>query len=80
MSSVYLGEAKADPGPWQLITQIFPSSPTIQKLQKLTTPSTDLKMRGKLGVSPRLVTVNDCDAKLKSDGTIAAITEKETHF
>ncbi|XP_035132191.2 sodium- and chloride-dependent GABA transporter 3 isoform X2 [Callithrix jacchus] len=51
-----------------------------EKLQTLTTPSTDLKMRGKLGVSPRMVTVNDCDAKLKSDGTIAAITEKETHF
>lgn len=43
-------------------------------------PSADLKMRGKLGAGPRTVTVNDCDAKLKGDGTIAAITEKETHF
>ncbi|XP_069906108.1 sodium- and chloride-dependent GABA transporter 3 isoform X2 [Oryctolagus cuniculus] len=54
-----------------------------EKLRKLTVPSPDLKMRGKLGSSPRTVTVNDCDAKLKSDGSIgsiAAITEKETHF
>lgn len=43
-------------------------------------PSADLKMRGKLGSSPRMVTVNDCEAKLKGDGVIAAITEKETHF
>ncbi|KAF5917232.1 hypothetical protein HPG69_000001 [Diceros bicornis minor] len=51
-----------------------------QKFRKLTTPSADLKMRGKLGAGPRTVTVNDCEAKLKGDGTIAAITEKETYF
>ncbi|XP_032697393.1 sodium- and chloride-dependent GABA transporter 3 [Lontra canadensis] len=51
-----------------------------EKFRKLTIPSADLKMRGKLGAGPRTVTVNDCDAKLKGDGTIAAITEKETHF
>lgn len=51
-----------------------------EKLQKLTVPSADLKMRGKLGASPRTVTVNDCEAKVKGDGTISAITEKETHF
>lgn len=55
----------------------------IQKLQKLTVPSADLKMRGKLGSGPRTVMVNDCDAKLKGDGSIGSITtitEKETHF
>ncbi|ERE66928.1 sodium- and chloride-dependent GABA transporter 3-like protein [Cricetulus griseus] len=51
-----------------------------EKLKKLTVPSADLKMRGKLGASPRTVTVNDCEAKVKGDGTISAITEKETHF
>jgi len=51
-----------------------------EKFRKLTIPSADLKMRGKLGAGPRTVMVNDCDAKLKGDGTIAAITEKETHF
>ncbi|XP_054337303.1 sodium- and chloride-dependent GABA transporter 3 isoform X1 [Pongo pygmaeus] len=65
---------------WICITVWKTEGTLPEKLQKLTTPSTDLKMRGKLGVSPRMVTVNDCDAKLKSDGTIAAITEKETHF
>lgn len=43
-------------------------------------PSADLKMRGSLGAGPRTVAVNDCDAKLKGDGAVAAITEKETHF
>nr|KAF6311217.1 solute carrier family 6 member 11 [Myotis myotis] len=52
----------------------------LEKFRKLVIPSADLKMRGKLGAGPRTVMVNDCDAKLKGDGTIAAITEKETHF
>ncbi|KAM7064356.1 sodium- and chloride-dependent GABA transporter 3 isoform 2-T2 [Molossus nigricans] len=51
-----------------------------EKFRKLMIPSADLKMRGKLGADSRTVMVNDCDAKLKGDGTIAAITEKETHF
>ncbi|XP_073900527.1 sodium- and chloride-dependent GABA transporter 3 isoform X3 [Castor canadensis] len=51
-----------------------------EKFRKLTVPSADLKMRGKLGAGPRTVMVNDCEAKLKGDGSIAAITEKETHF
>lgn len=46
----------------------------------MMTPSTDLKLRGTLGAGPRTVAVNDCDAKLKGDGAVAAITEKETHF
>lgn len=53
---------------------------TRQRIQKLTTPCPDLKMRGKLGGSLSPYAVNDCDAKLKGDGNIATITEKETHF
>lgn len=37
-------------------------------------------MRGKLGAIAYTATANDCDAKLKGDGNISAITEKETHF
>uniref|UniRef100_A0A4W2I7G8 Transporter n=1 Tax=Bos indicus x Bos taurus TaxID=30522 RepID=A0A4W2I7G8_BOBOX len=51
-----------------------------ERFRKLMIPSADLKMRGMLGAGPRTVAVNDCDAKLKGDGTVAAITEKETHF
>ncbi|XP_072454589.1 sodium- and chloride-dependent GABA transporter 3 isoform X2 [Notamacropus eugenii] len=51
-----------------------------EKFRKLIVPSPDLKMRGKLGTGTRTVTLNDCDAKLKGDGNISAITEKETHF
>ncbi|KAB0378054.1 hypothetical protein FD755_009632 [Muntiacus reevesi] len=51
-----------------------------ERFRKLMIPSADLKMRGTLGAGPRTVVVNDCDAKLKGDGTVAAITEKETHF
>ncbi|XP_070319437.1 sodium- and chloride-dependent GABA transporter 3 isoform X1 [Odocoileus virginianus] len=51
-----------------------------ERFRKLMIPSADLKMRGTLGAGPRTVAVNDCDAKLKGDGTVAAITEKETHF
>ncbi|OXB73755.1 UNVERIFIED_CONTAM: hypothetical protein H355_007888 [Colinus virginianus] len=52
----------------------------IEKFRKLITPSSDLKMRGKLGGRSYIAAINDCDAKLKGDGTISAITEKETHF
>lgn len=46
-------------------------------MKKLTTPSPDLKMRGKLAaLSPYAVN----DAKLKADGKISTISEKETHF
>uniref|UniRef100_A0A4W6EXF2 Solute carrier family 6 member 11 n=1 Tax=Lates calcarifer TaxID=8187 RepID=A0A4W6EXF2_LATCA len=45
--------------------------------EKLTTPSPDLKMRGKLAaLSPYAAN----DAKLKADGKISTISEKETHF
>lgn len=37
-------------------------------------------MRGKLGGGAYIAAINDCDAKLKGDGTISTITEKETHF
>ncbi|NWW99865.1 S6A11 protein, partial [Caloenas nicobarica] len=52
----------------------------IEKFRKLITPSSDLKMRGKLGGGAYIAAINDCDAKLKGDGTISTITEKETHF
>lgn len=46
-------------------------------MKKLTTPSKDLKMRGKhAALSPYAAN----DAKLKADGKIATISEKETHF
>ncbi|KAG7250935.1 hypothetical protein CRUP_002437, partial [Coryphaenoides rupestris] len=48
-----------------------------ERMKKLTTPSPDLKMRGKLGAtSPYAVN----DAKQKADGKASALTEKETHF
>ncbi|EMP39731.1 Sodium- and chloride-dependent GABA transporter 3 [Chelonia mydas] len=50
------------------------------RFRKLVIPCPDLKMRGKLGAGAYAATVNDCDAKLKGDGNISAITEKETHF
>lgn len=37
-------------------------------------------MRGKLGGAAYIAAINDCDAKLKGDGAISTITEKETHF
>ncbi|KAM6256626.1 sodium- and chloride-dependent GABA transporter 3 isoform 2-T2 [Porphyrio hochstetteri] len=52
----------------------------IEKFRKLITPSSDLKMRGKLGGRAYIAAINDCDAKLKGDGAISTITEKETHF
>ncbi|XP_027761714.1 sodium- and chloride-dependent GABA transporter 3 [Empidonax traillii] len=52
----------------------------MEKFRKLVTPSSDLKMRGKLGGGAYIAAINDCDAKLKGDGTISTITEKETHF
>uniref|UniRef100_K7F954 Sodium- and chloride-dependent GABA transporter 3 n=3 Tax=Pelodiscus sinensis TaxID=13735 RepID=K7F954_PELSI len=52
----------------------------LEKFRKLVIPCPDLKMRGKLGAGAYAATVNDCDAKLKGDGNISAITEKETHF
>ncbi|KAL2299638.1 hypothetical protein Nmel_012483 [Mimus melanotis] len=52
----------------------------MEKFRKLITPSSDLKMRGKLGGGAYIAAINDCDAKLKGDGTISTITEKETHF
>lgn len=51
-----------------------------QRFRKLIVASPDLKMRGKLGAVAYAATANDCDAKLKGDGNISAITEKETHF
>lgn len=48
-----------------------------QRMKKLTTPSKDLKMRGKnAALSPYAAN----DAKLKADGKISTISEKETHF
>ncbi|KAM7402338.1 hypothetical protein PAMP_017585 [Pampus punctatissimus] len=48
-----------------------------ERMKKLTTPSPDLKMRGKLAaLSPYAAN----DAKLKIDGKISTISEKETHF
>ncbi|CAG07063.1 unnamed protein product, partial [Tetraodon nigroviridis] len=48
-----------------------------ERMKKLTTPSKDLKMRGKhAALSPYAAN----DAKLKADGKIATISEKETHF
>lgn len=51
--------------------------PLPQRIKKLTTPSKDLKMRGKnAALSPYAAN----DAKLKADGKISTISEKETHF
>uniref|UniRef100_A0A7N6A2E3 Transporter n=1 Tax=Anabas testudineus TaxID=64144 RepID=A0A7N6A2E3_ANATE len=48
-----------------------------ERIKKLTTPSPDLKMRGKhAALSPYAAN----DAKLKVDGKISTISEKETHF
>ncbi|MEQ2275629.1 hypothetical protein XENORESO_006320 [Xenotaenia resolanae] len=59
------------------VTYLFFLSDSLQRMKKLTTPSPDLKMRGKLAaLSPYAVN----DAKLKADGKISTISEKETHF
>ncbi|XP_069795977.1 sodium- and chloride-dependent GABA transporter 3 isoform X2 [Narcine bancroftii] len=53
-----------------------------EKIKKLTTPSADLRRKG-MGISNTdtcCSTISDCDGKLKGDGRIPAITEKETHF
>ncbi|KAL7986036.1 hypothetical protein Chor_011202 [Crotalus horridus] len=51
-----------------------------QRFRKLIVASPDLKMRGKIRAGSYVATANDYDAKLKGDGNISAITEKETHF
>ncbi|XP_039627033.1 sodium- and chloride-dependent GABA transporter 3 [Polypterus senegalus] len=67
--------------PLGLVVQIWRTEGTFsERLKKLTTPCAELKMRGKLSRSTCLYAVNDCDTKMKGDGTIATITEKETHF
>ncbi|RXM95255.1 Sodium- and chloride-dependent GABA transporter 3 [Acipenser ruthenus] len=67
--------------PVGLLIQILRTEGTFsERIKKLTTANPDLKMRGKLGGSSLSYAVNDCDAKLKGEGNISAITEKETHF
>ncbi|XP_041081434.1 sodium- and chloride-dependent GABA transporter 3-like [Polyodon spathula] len=67
--------------PVGLLIQILRTEGTVsERMKKLTTADPDLKMQGKLGGSPLSYTVNDCDAKLKGEGNISAITETETHF
>lgn len=51
----------------------------LQRIKKLTTPSPDLKMRGRLS-SRGPCAINDADAKMRADGKISTISEKETHF
>ncbi|KAE8612866.1 hypothetical protein XENTR_v10013020 [Xenopus tropicalis] len=63
---------------WIIIKMCQTEGSFIQKLKTLTLPSPELKMRGKLAAGA--ATANDCEAKLKGDGNISAITEKETHF
>lgn len=63
----------------EIYSLIFPLSVfgSVQRIKKLTTPSPDLKMRGKLAAtSPYAAN----DAKVKADGKISTISEKETHF
>ncbi|KPP59142.1 sodium- and chloride-dependent GABA transporter 3-like [Scleropages formosus] len=67
--------------PLWMVVKIWKTEGTFkERIKKLTTPSADLRMRGKLGGSSSPYAVNDCDAKLKGDGNISTITEKETHF
>nr|XP_033782433.1 sodium- and chloride-dependent GABA transporter 3 isoform X4 [Geotrypetes seraphini] len=67
--------------PLWIIVKLWHTEGTIlEKCRKLIVPSADLKMRGKLTASTCTTTINDRDAKLKGDGNISAITEKETHF
>ncbi|KAG9483642.1 hypothetical protein GDO78_009520 [Eleutherodactylus coqui] len=67
--------------PLWIIVKVWKTEGTLsERFKTLLLPSPDLKMRGKLGAAACTNAVNDCDAKLKGDGTISAITEKETHF
>lgn len=67
--------------PLWIVIKMWKTEGTFQeKLKKLILPSPDLKMRGKVATGTCTSTVNDCEAKLRGDGNISAITEKETHF
>ncbi|CAJ0946747.1 unnamed protein product, partial [Ranitomeya imitator] len=67
--------------PLWIIVKVWKTEGTIsERFKSLILPSPDLKMRGNLRAAACTNAVNDCDAQLKGDGTISAITEKETHF
>ncbi|XP_072928201.1 sodium- and chloride-dependent GABA transporter 3 [Hemitrygon akajei] len=54
----------------------------LEKIKKLTTPSPNLRRKGVRisNMDACCSTISDCDGKLKGDGRIPTITEKETHF
>ncbi|KAI4897489.1 hypothetical protein NFI96_021889 [Prochilodus magdalenae] len=65
--------------PLGIVVQIWKTEGTfMERIKKLTTPSSDLRMRGQLGAKSPYA--NDADAKMRADGKISTITEKETHF
>ncbi|KAI2659525.1 Sodium- and chloride-dependent GABA transporter 3 [Labeo rohita] len=66
--------------PLGILFQIWKTEGTFrERIKKLTTPSSDLRMRGRLS-SRGPCAINDADAKMRADGKISTITEKETHF
>uniref|UniRef100_A0A9J8BXW6 Transporter n=1 Tax=Cyprinus carpio carpio TaxID=630221 RepID=A0A9J8BXW6_CYPCA len=66
--------------PLGILFQIWKTEGTFrERIKKLTTPSSDLIMRGRLS-SRGHCAINDADAKMRADGKISTITEKETHF
>ncbi|XP_073682083.1 sodium- and chloride-dependent GABA transporter 3 [Garra rufa] len=66
--------------PLGILFQIWKTEGTFrERIKKLTTPSADLRMRGRLS-SRGPCAINDADAKMRADGKISTITEKETHF
>uniref|UniRef100_A0A672SD67 Transporter n=1 Tax=Sinocyclocheilus grahami TaxID=75366 RepID=A0A672SD67_SINGR len=66
--------------PLGMLFQIWKTEGTFrERIKKLTTPSSDLIMRGRLS-SRGPCAINDADAKMRADGKISTITEKETHF
>lgn len=64
----------------EILNVFFNLLTLFQRFRKLIVASPDLKMRGKIRAGSYVATANDYDAKLKGDGNISAITEKETHF
>uniref|UniRef100_A0A9J7ZA86 Transporter n=1 Tax=Cyprinus carpio carpio TaxID=630221 RepID=A0A9J7ZA86_CYPCA len=66
--------------PLGILFQIWKTEGTFrERIKKLTTPSSDLRMRGRLS-SKGPCAINDADAKMGADGKSSTIIEKETHF
>ncbi|TRY85112.1 hypothetical protein DNTS_023050, partial [Danionella cerebrum] len=66
--------------PLGILFQLWKTKGTFrERLRKLTTPSAELRMRGRLS-SRGPCAISDAEAKSRADGKISSISDKETHF